>query len=188
MRGDEVAPHSSSGLWSCGTLGKVHGLRGELYLNLAVDGLDHLSGGTRFFLACPAGGTPEGAEQLVSCVVTRAGGTAQRPLVRLDLAATREEAIALQGCELLAVGGELDELPQYLVGDLLGLRVETAAGRHLGVVEEVLENPAHEILQIRTPAGAELLIPLVEELVHVDQEAGVARVVDGLVEELEEGS
>ena len=176
----------TKGLWACGTLGKVHGLRGELYLNVAVDGLDHLSRGTQHFLARPSGRTPEGAEQLVPCVVTRAGGTAQRPLVRLDLASTRAEAIALQGCELLAAGGELDELPQYLVGDLLGLRVETAAGRPLGVVEEVLENPAHEILLIRTPAGVELLIPLVEQLVHVDEEAGVARVVDGLVEEPEE--
>jgi 16S rRNA processing protein RimM len=176
------------GLWACGTLGKVHGLCGELYLNVAVDGFDHLSRGSEFFLAYPAGQTPEGAEQLVPCVVTRAGGTVQRPLVRLDLASTREEAIALQGCELLAAGGELDELPQYLVGDLLGLRVETASGRLLGEVEEVLENPAHEILQIRTPAGSELLIPLVEELVEVDGEAGVARVVDGLIEEPEGGA
>ena len=173
---------TAAGLWACGTLGKVHGLRGELYLNIAVDGLDHLRRGTAFFLACPGGRTPEGAEQLVPCAVTRAGGTAQRPLVRLDLAATRDEAIALQGCELLASGGELDELPQYRVGDLLGLRVETASGLLLGEVDDVLETPVHEVLQIKTPGGGELLIPLVEELVEVDDEAGVARVVDGLVD------
>jgi len=172
----------SRGLWSCGILGKVHGLRGELYLNLSPDGLEHLRLGADFYVARPDQGAPEGAERLVPCAVTRAGGTAQRPLVRLDLAPTREAAFALQGMELLAAGGELDALPFYRVGDLMGLRVETAAGRLLGEVSDVLEAPAHEILQVRAPDGASLLLPLVEELVNVDAEAGVLRVVDGLVD------
>ena len=172
----------SRGLWSCGILGKVHGLRGELYLNLSPDGLEHLRLGADFYVARPDQGAPEGAERLAACAVTRAGGTAQRPLVRLDLAPTREAAFALQGMELLAAGGELDALPFYRVGDLMGLRVETAAGRLLGEVSDVLEAPAHEILQVRAPDGASLLLPLVEELVSVDAEAGVLRVVDGLVD------
>ena len=170
------------GLWACGILGKVHGLRGELYLNLSPDGLEHLKQGADFYVARPDQDAPEGAERLVPCAVTRAGGTDRRPLVRLDLAQTREAAIALQGLELLAAGGELDELPFYRVGDLIGLRVETAAGRLLGEVGDVLETPAHEILQVCTPDGASLLLPLVEELVSVDAEAGVLRVVDGLIE------
>lgn len=173
---------STRGLWACGILGKVHGLRGELYLNLSPEGLEHLRMGADFYVARPDQDAPEGAERLVPCAVTRAGGTAQRPLVRLDLAQTREAAIALQGMELLAAGGELDALPFYRVGDLIGLRVETAAGRLLGEVSDVLEAPAHEILQVRAPDGASLLLPLVEELVSVDAEAGVLRVVDGLVD------
>jgi len=172
----------SRGLWACGILGKVHGLRGELYLNLSPDGLEHLRLGADFYVARPGQDAPEGAERLVPCAVTRAGGTDQRPLVRLDLAPTREAAIALQGMELLAAGGELDALPFYRVGDLIGLRVESAAGRLLGEVSDVLEAPAHEILEVRAPDGASLLLPLVEELVSVDAEAGVLRVVDGLVD------
>ena len=183
MRGDAVAPHSSTrGLWACGVLGKVHGLHGELYLKLSPDGLEHLTLGADFFVARPDQDEPEGAERLVPCVVTRAGGTDQRPLVRLDLAATRAQAIALQGLELLAAGGGLEAQPFYRVGDLIGLRVETAAGRLLGEVSDVLEAPAHEILEVRAPDGASLLLPLVEELVSVDAEAGVLRVVDGLVD------
>jgi 16S rRNA processing protein RimM len=177
---------SGRGLWPCGTLGKLHGLRGEFYLNVAVDGLERLERGTEFFLACPAGRGAAGEERLVPCTAMRAGGTDQRPLVLLDLAGTREQALALQGCELLAAGGDLDERPHYVVGDLLGLRVETASGRMLGEVDDVLETPAHEILQVRTPQGAELLVPLVDELVEVDEAAGVARVVDGLLDEPEE--
>jgi len=157
-------------------------LHGELYLNLSPEGLEHLSLGADFFVARPDQNAPEGAERLIPCAVTRAGGTDQRPLVRLDLARTREEAIALQGMELLAAGGELDELPFYRVGDLVGLRVETAAGQLLGELSDVLEAPAHEILEVRTPDGSSLLLPLVEELVTVDAVAGVVRVVDGLVD------
>ena len=91
--------------------------------------------------------------------------------MRLDLASTREAAIALQGMELLAAGGELDALPFYRVGDLIGLRVETAGGRQLGEVSDVLETPAHEILEVTAPGGASLLVPLVDELVTVDEEA-----------------
>jgi 16S rRNA processing protein RimM len=173
---------SGRGLWACGTLGKVHGLRGELYLNLAVNGLLHLERGTEFFLHCVRGG--EGDERLLPCEVRRAGGTDQRPLVLVDLAATRDEALALQGCELLAAGGELDELPHYVVGDLLGLPVETVSGTALGTIEDVLETPAHEVLRVRAADGSELLLPLVPELVEVDEAAGVARVVDGLVDEV----
>jgi 16S rRNA processing protein RimM len=184
VRGDEVAPHTgASALWACGVLGKVHGLRGELYLNLAPGGLDRLNRGAEFYLGDRDPHAPEGAERLVPCAVTRKGGTDQRPLVLLDLAATREAAVALQGRELFAVGGDLDADPHYRVGDLLGLPVETASGRPLGEVSDVLETPAHEVLEVRAPDGASVLVPLVDELVTLDAESGVLRVVDGLLDE-----
>ncbi len=170
---------TESALWSCGTLGKVHGLKGELYLNLAHGGLERLELGERFFVA------DEGAGEPRPCAVTRAGGTDRRPLVRLDLAATREEAVALQGLELLASGDELDARPHYRVGDLLGLPVETASGRPVGTVRDVLETPAHEILVARAPDGADVLIPLVDQLLSLED--GVLVVVDGLLDEPEAG-
>jgi 16S rRNA processing protein RimM len=169
-------------LWACGILGKVHGLRGELYLNLAADGLDRLSRGTEFFLGDNDPHAPEGAGRLIPCALTRKGGTDQRPLVLLDLAGSREEAIRLQGRELFAAGGELDDEPHYRVGDLIGLPVETASGRPLGEVSDVLEAPAHEVLEVRAPDGSSLLVPLVDEIVTVDGNAGVLRVVDGLLD------
>jgi 16S rRNA processing protein RimM len=166
---------TDSALWSCGTLGKVHGLKGELYLNLAPGGLERFELGERFFIS------GEGAGESRPCVVTRVGGTDQRPLVVLDLAATREEAIALQGCELLAAGGALDALPHYRIGDLLGRPVLTAAGRPVGEVYDVLEAPAHEILAVRAPDGSDVLIPLVDELLTLVD--GALVVVDGLLDE-----
>ena len=161
--------------WSVGTLGKVHGLKGELYLNLAPGGLERLALGERFYLSGEGAGEPR------PCALRRAGGTDQRPLVLTDLASTREEAVALRGLEVLAAGGALDERPHYRVGDLLGLPVETASGHALGEVRDVLEAPAHEILAVRAPDGSDVLVPLVDELVGV--EAGKVIVVDGLLDE-----
>jgi len=166
---------TDSSLWSVGTLGKVHGLKGELYLNLAQGGLERLELGERFFVA------DEGAGEPRVCAVSRAGGTDRRPLVRLDLAVTRDEAVGLQGAELLAAGDALDAQPHYRVGDLLGQPVVTASGRPVGEVRDVLEAPAHEILAVRAPDGADVLIPLVDEL--VSQGDGVLVVVDGLLDE-----
>lgn len=168
---------TDSALWSCGTLGKVHGLKGELYLNLAPGGFERLELGERFFVA------DEGAGEPRPCVLTRAGGTDRRPLVVLDLAATRDEAIKLQGLELLAAGDALDRQPHYRVGDLLGLPVRTAAGRLVGEVRDVLEAPAHEILAVRAPDGGDVLIPLVDALISLQD--GVLTVVDGLLDEPE---
>ncbi len=170
---------TSPSLWTCGVLGKVHGLCGEMYLNLSPGGFERLRLGARFFVA------PEGAGEPRPCALTRVGGTDRRPLVRLDLAATREQAIALQGMELLASGDDLDEQPHYRVGDLLGRAARTASGRLIGEVADVLEAPAHEILVVRAPDGGEVLLPLVDEIVSLDDHGDV-RVVDGLLDEPEE--
>ncbi len=176
-------PSSRPTLWACGVLGKAHGLRGELYLNLAVGGLEHLRLGSSFFLAAHDAGEEGKAGRLLPCKVARAGGTDQRPLVLLDIARTRDEALALQGMELLAAGEALEALPHHRVGDLIGARVETAGGRYLGDVDDVLEAPAHEILSVRTPAGATLFLPLVDEVLTLDADARVIRVPEGFVDE-----
>ena len=160
----------------------MHGLHGELYLNPSPRGADYLALGRRFFLS------PEDADDpLVPCIVTRVGGTDERPLLRLDLSQTREQAVTLQGRELLATGGLLDELPHFSFDELIGARLETADGRHVGTISDVIEAPAHELLEITRPAGGTLLLPLVDELITVDAEAGVVRVVAGLLDDELEG-
>ncbi|HQG55162.1 MAG TPA: PRC-barrel domain-containing protein, partial [Thermoleophilia bacterium] len=163
--------------WVCGRLGKAHGLAGELYVDLAPGGLEYLAGGERFFVADEKGGEER------PCAVRRAGGSDARPLVTLDLAASREEAIALQGLTLLASGGPLDALPHYRVGDLLGRPVrDGGSGAVLGEVSDVLSAPTHEILELRPPdGGAPVLVPLVEELVWEDGAGGLT-VRAGLLE------
>jgi len=163
------------GLWACGTVGRAHGLGGEFYLDPLPHGLDYLTGGECFFLERPGGAEPE------AVVLSRAGGADARPLLRLEGVGSRDAVIALQGAVILASGAGLDEgVDHYPVSELIGARVVTGAVE-LGIVTEVLMNPAHDIIQVDAADGSRSLIPFVEELVEVDRERRLITVREGLL-------
>ena len=165
----------ADGLWACGTVGRAHGLNGEFYLDLLPGGLAYLTGGERFFVDRPSDATPE------PVALVRVGGTDDRPLARLEGVESREAARALHGALLLASAPALDEgVDHYPVGELIGCRV-ISGGAELGVVDDVLLNPAHDILEIRAPDGGRILIPFVAELVEVDREGRLVAVREGLL-------
>jgi len=71
---------------------------------------------------------------------------------------------------------ELDEDEFYWV-DLIGLYVENVRGEPLGIIHDLMDNGAHQILKVmvesqdKTGKQKELLIPFVNQFViHVDQE------------------
>jgi len=164
-----------AGLWACGTVGRAHGLKGEFYLDLLPNGLAHLSGGERFFLERP------GAGEAQPVALARAGGAEERPIVALEGIDSREAARSLHGAVILASGARLDEgVDHYPVSELVGARVR-CGGVELGVVSEVLMNPAHDIIQIDAPDGTRTLVPFVAELVEVDREHHAIVVREGLL-------
>jgi len=162
------------GLWACGTLGRAHGLHGELYVNLAPGGWDYLRNGESFFIY------DEGANTSRPVELELTGGTDRRPLVRLGEVESRDAAAALNGRTLLAAGGDLDERPFYRVSELLGLRA-VCGERELGAVTDVLSTPANEVLEVSDADGGKLLLPLKDEVVTVDLDARVAHVAVGFV-------
>ena len=163
------------GLWACGTVGRAHGLKGEFYLDLLPSGIAGLASGERFFMELP------GADEPRPVALARAGGTDRRPLVRLEGVDTRDAVTALHGAVILASGAGLDEgVDHYPVTDLLGARV-VMGDVELGVVTEVLMNPAHDIIQIDAPDGRRTLVPFVAELVQVDRERRLLTVREGLL-------
>jgi 16S rRNA processing protein RimM len=161
-------------LWPCGVLGRPHGLHGEIALDPLPDGVQLLALGSEFFVS------GRGDEPPVPVRLERAGGADRRPLLRLEGVESREQAAAFTGLLLLAAGTALDERPHYVVGELVGLRA-VCGDRELGTVSDVLQGVAQDILQIVTPDGAEILVPLVDELVTVDDSAGVVSVREGLL-------
>ncbi len=63
-----------------------------------------------------------------------------------------------------------DQAPELPAGEfyrfeLLNLNVFDEKGQNLGVVEEVLETGANDVLLVRMANGTELLLPLIDEVV-----------------------
>ena len=89
-------------------------------------------------------------------------------LVDLEGVNDRSQAAGLRGKELFLDRSELDEPEEdeFYVGDLIGMAAVDAAGEDLGVIEEVIETPAHEVLLLRKE-DKELYVPFTLE--HVPQ-------------------
>lgn len=97
-----------------------------------------------------------------------------RPLLKLsgvkDL--TAAEKLQWEYLEALAKDGPEMEDDEYLVDDLIGMKVVTTAGESLGEVEDVLPYPAQDVLKV-----GELLIPMVKDFIkQVDMKKEVIRV------------
>ncbi len=140
-----------------GAVGRPHSLDGSFRVDGAVDWHPYARG-TRLLVG--------GAEHRI---VARSGDQL-RPILRLEGIDTRTAIEALRG-QLLEVPTELVPEPEedaFWVFDLVGCEVEMD-GRVLGVVREVLERPANDVLVVDVPDGDDLLVPFTRDAVpHVD--------------------
>ncbi|UZN04831.1 ribosome maturation factor RimM [Cellulomonas sp. S1-8] len=153
-------------------IGRPHGLRGEVALDVRTDAPE-----TRFvvgarFVTEPAGPGPLEIEGL-----REAQGRWYATFVRVP---DRSAAEALRGVALLV---ESDDDPDdddgWYPHELVGLRAEHALdGRVLGEVIGLEHLPAHDVLVLREPDGARTLVPFVEAMVPVVDVAGGRVVLD----------
>jgi len=78
---------------------------------------------------------------------------------------------------------ELEE-GRFYVEDLLGLKVVDDVRGEIGVLKDVLQNPAHDLYLVKTSTGEDVLIPVVDEFVKdIDMEEGIIHVtlIEGLI-------
>jgi 16S rRNA processing protein RimM len=149
------------------TLGQVigaHGLRGELRVRL-FDGTDNnLRAMSSVWLAREEG-DPKAVEARVRAVGSGRRGEARLALQGVD---GREAAEALRGRLVQAGVEQLGPLAagEYYQYQLVGCRVEDLAGRVLGVVREIWETGAPDVLVVVDEAQRELLIPAVGEILR----------------------
>jgi 16S rRNA processing protein RimM len=155
-----------------GVLGRAHGVRGEVAVDLRTDEPDR-----RF-----APGQRLRAED-TSRVYTVASAREQagRLLVTFEELTDRAAAEAVRGIRLVA-DVPSSERPagteEFYDRQLVGLRVRTPNGNEVGRVGAVLHLPQQDVLEIETPAGARL-VPFVQALVPVvDLERGSLTVAD----------
>ena len=95
-------------------------------------------------------------------VLTRHDGTPEKPILRFDGCASREEAEALRGTELRVPESEAPPLAEgeFWARDVAGCRV-TDGEREVGVVERMIALPSCEALVV-----GDRLIPLVRDAIR----------------------
>ncbi len=119
-----------------GRIGKAHGLRGEVTVTLTTNRLERLDEGAEL-------ATARGPLRVASSRPHQ-----DRFLVFFDGITTREEAEELRGHELLAE--PIDDPDELWVHELIGSTVFDSEGTDHGMVVEVLENPASDLLQLES--------------------------------------
>lgn len=101
--------------------------------------------------------------------------TAKGFLLDLEGIKDREDAANLRGTELLLDRAELDapEEGEFYVGDLVGLAAYGTEGEYIGIVADLFETPAHEVLVVRDDSTAEHYVPFtLDHVPTVDPERG----------------
>jgi 16S rRNA processing protein RimM len=170
----------SADLVAIARIGRAHGVRGDLKVwpfDADSETLFHVD-------SVKIG--PEGGE-VVDYALTRCRvAPGERGLLlSLREVGSREQAQALLDAILYVRPEQLLEVEEdtWYHRDLLGLPVQTAT-EDLGVLEEILDNGAHDTLVVRDHArGVEVQIPFIDGMVEVEE--GVRIVVtppEGLLE------
>ncbi|WP_299924320.1 ribosome maturation factor RimM [uncultured Nocardioides sp.] len=167
-----------------GRIGKPHGIRGEVTLDVRTDEPDRrFAPGTTLRAEAPAGADRRPS----SLTVARARWHQSTLLVTFEELADRNAAEAARGTVLHSTIGR-DETPEdpdeFYDHQLVGLEVVDVDGRTLGTVKALVHGSAQDLLSVSTTDGRDALVPFVTALVpEVDLEAGRVVVADrpGLV-------
>jgi 16S rRNA processing protein RimM len=136
---------STEALREVGRIGRAHGVRGDVYVLLITDRVERLAAGARLLAG----------SQWLTVVESRQ--QQQRWLVHFDGVDDRTAAEKLTNHVLLAEPLDDDGVDDALwVHDLIGSRVVDQEGVDRGICVAVLDNPAHDILELDSGA----LIPV----------------------------
>ncbi len=169
------------GCLAVGHIAGVHGLRGEVKVELYTDFPERFEPGETLLLGVDL------AE--VSLVTVRPHK--QQLLMQFAGVTDRTGAERLRGLWLFVPEADAAELAEgvYWIHDIIGLRVQEAEGGVLGDIVDVLATGANDVYVVRPPAGQnrgqEILLPAIPDVVlAIDLALGTmtVRVPDGLLD------
>jgi 16S rRNA processing protein RimM len=131
---------STDSLREVGRIGRAHGVHGELYVSLITDRFERIAPGARLLA---------GSHWLT---VVESRQQQQRWLVRFEGIDDRTAAEKLTNTTLQATPLPSDDADDdaLWVHDLIGSRVVDESGVERGICTAVIDNPAHDILELDT--------------------------------------
>jgi 16S rRNA processing protein RimM len=153
-------------------IGRAHGLRGEVALDLRTDSPEQRLAAGRVLATDPAQAGP--------LTVVRTRSQHGRWFATFEEVRDRTAAEALQGVELVIESDEdEDDEDAWYPHELTGLRAEDADGRLIGTIAGLEHLPAHDVLVlVEEGSGARTLVPFVRAIVPVVDVAGGRVVLD----------
>jgi len=157
-----------------GRAGSPSGLRGEFRVTLYAQDSDNLKEGKVLLL--------KHAEEEIRAKIERVRYQKDRPVIKLEGFDDRTSVEPLRNMEISIEAGDLEELPEgeHYVRELIGCRVVDIAGggeKEIGVLQDVIQNTAQSVLDVRTAEGKSVLIPAVDAFIrNIDEEAGLIEV------------
>ncbi len=160
-----------------GRIGKPHGLRGEVTVEVRTDEPDRRFRPGAVLRAEPPRGSVATHRSLTVAGTRWHQG---RLLATFEELGDRTTAEAARGIVLHVVvdATERPEDPEeFYDHQLVGLEVRDLDDRVIGTVSAIVHGGAQDLLTVRTPEGRETLVPFVAELVPVVDLAGAHVVV-----------
>ncbi len=169
QKGESLASEATNGEWvTIGRIVALFGLRGEVKVLPQTDIPNRFSQLREVYL---------GPKHQRYRVTKASPYKENMVLLRLAGIDSATAAKALIGQEIIIPLAQIPALPKdhYYIHDLIGLRVESPSGQHLGVVADILTTGANDVYVVReADTGREVLVPAVKEMVRrVDIPAGV---------------
>ena len=162
-----------------GRIARAHGIRGQVIVNAETDFPDARFRPDAVLFA-------KRGDRVEAIRLTTVRFQHGRPVIGIDGVNDMNAATMWAGVELRVPVSELAPLAEgtFYRHDLVGCRVETAAGAHVGTVVEVEGTLGRSRLVVQTERG-EALVPLVQEICRSIDVAAKKVVIDppdGLLE------
>jgi 16S rRNA processing protein RimM len=161
-----------------GVVSKAFGIRGDTYVHPDPDIADEFPVGRTYTVT--AAGRDDAPDSLTVAVSRLHSG---RRLVRFEGVEDRSAAEALRGLVLSLDATEVTlEEDAFWASDVVGHDVVDGDGAVVGVVEGMMDGPAHDYLVVARVDGGEVLIPAVDDLVRIEPDRVVVHPIPGLLD------
>lgn len=163
---------------SVGRVVRPHGVRGAIVVEANKDTIRSVRPSAQVYLG----------ENKTPATVRTIRSHRGRFIIRLVGCQDRDAAEAWRGVEIFIPFGDVEPLAEdeYYYWQMIGLSVQTEAGRRLGRLESIIETGANDVYQVRTETGGELLLPAIESVikeVDLEEERIIVTLLPGLVDE-----
>jgi 16S rRNA processing protein RimM len=163
-----------------GRLRRPHGVRGEILMDILTDFPERLRPGITLYA-----GSEHQALHLTHC-----RWHSKALLMSFEGYHTPEDVGELRNRILYVSAADRPPLPEgeYYHHQLIGLQIVDEAGKSLGRLTEILETGANDVLVVRPPVGAEILLPLIDPVVlkiDLERQEILVRLLPGILNETE---